>query len=1050
MLNNFKINNLNPPKFYTTINGINEINKTVITPIPEEFQVSGTISWKIVNFENRNYDAILGQNILNPLKALINLEHQYIEIRKQKIFFLNSDYPFDTINSLEPSKNNLLENLNLDHINTKQRYKLESLIHSFKDIFYSEGDTLSFTHEIQHEIPTNSNQPTYSKIYRYPKVHEKEIEHQIEEMLEQGIIVESNSPYNSPLWIVPKKVDNSGIKKWRIVIDYRKLNEITVNDKFPIPNIENILDKLGRSQYFTTLDLAKGFHQILVRPEDRKKTAFSTPLGHFEFARMPFGLKNAPSTFQRLMNSVLRKFINKTCVVYLDDILVFSTSFEEHIDNLQKIFNTLKEAKLKVQINKCNFMNLQTEFLGHILTAKGIQPNPNKIQIIQNLKLPTTQKQIKSFLGTTGYYRKFIKDYSKVAFPLTKYLKKNSKVNPNDPNYISAFEKLKNLVTEHPILRYPNFNKRFRIYTDASNFALGAVLTQEGHPICYASRTLNTHEINYSTTEKELLAIVWGVKYFRPYVYGKEFDLHTDHQPLKWLQAKNTGRDINPRLQRWLIQLGEYDAIIDYVKGKENKIADFLSRINIDNDEINLLEENEDDEVNIEDLNINPREEVNDNESMEISTVHSQEEQLNDHIPILDTIVNRFKTQIIICNEKNIEYEEKLGNRRIFIERRDIPDNISDIVKKYIKNGKTAIYSEIEDSRYNVVQQKLIELFSNNRKINFVKCSFLAKDLNSEEEAIRQLSLYHTKESGHSGIIANYEGVKRKIFYPQLKLLIYKIINNCETCSRAKYDRNPIKQKFNKTETPLDINDIVHMDTYVNSKHSFLIFIDKLTKHAVAFFLEDRNNRTIIEKLRLYISIKGKMRKLISDNEFNSINIKEFFRSEGIETHFTKPNSHTGNSDIERLNNTITERIRALNLENKIPIKDQIIKAIDLYNNSFHSTIKETPQNAQNRKVEKQTLIDRIERAKDKTISKRNETREEYEENRQVGFIKNYANLRHKEQPKFRRHKLTNIHTSNIKRPFKFPENINNTNDSNIIVTDHHNTNHTINTNPNN
>lgn len=1016
----------------------------MITPIPEEFQISGTISWKIIELKNRNYDAIIGQNLLEPLKAVINLEQKYIQIRQQKLFFTNSTYPFDieNINSLEASNKNILENIKLDHINTEQRKQVESLIKSNNDIFYLEGDTLSFTHEINHEIPTTSDRPIYSKIYRYPKIHEQEIERQITDMLEQGIITESNSPYNSPLWIVPKKVDNSGLKKWRIVIDYRKLNEITISDKFPIPNIESILDKLGRAQYFSTLDLAKGFHQILVKDEDRCKTAFSTPLGHFEFTRMPFGLKNAPSTFQRLMNSVLRKFINKICVVYLDDILVFSTSFEEHILSLKKIFDTLKEAKLKVQIDKCNLMKLQTEFLGHILTADGIKPNPNKIQIIKNLKLPTSQKQIKSFLGVTGYYRKFVKDYSKVAFPLIKYLKKNSKINQNDPNYISAFEKLKNLISEHPILKYPNFNKKFEIYTDASNFALGAVLTQEGHPICYASRTLSNHEINYSTTEKELLAIVWGTRYFRPYLYGREFNLHTDHQPLKWLQSKNTGKDINPRLQRWLIQLGEYDAKINYIKGKENKIADFLSRINIDNSEINVLERNEDDEVNIEDLN--------DNESMEISTVHSQEEQLNDHIPILDTIVNRFKTQIIICNEKILEFEEKLGNRRIFIERRDIPDNISDIVKKYIRNGKTAIYSDIEDSSYNVVQQKLIELFSNNRKIKFIKCSFLAKDLNSEEEAIRQLSLYHTKESGHSGIVANYEGVKRKIFYPQLKLLIYKIINNCEICSGAKYDRNPIKQKFNKTETPLDINDIIHMDTYVNSKHSFLIFIDKLTKHAVAFFLEDRNNQTIIEKLRLYISIKGKMRKIISDNEFNSINIKEFFRSEGIETHFTKPNSHTGNSDIERLNNTITERIRALNLENKIPIKDQIIKAIDLYNNSYHSTIKETPQNAQNNKIDIQILINRIQKMKDKTISKRNKTREEYEENREIGFIKNYANLRHKEQPKFRQHKLTNIHTSNIKRPFKFFENISNTNHSNIFVTADRDLNNTTHTNPNN
>lgn len=202
-------------------------------------------------------------------------------------------------------------------------------------------------------------------------------------MLGQNIIQPSNSPYNSPLWIVPKKLDNSGERKWRIVIDYRKLNEVTVSDKFPIPNIENILDKLGRAQYFTTLDLAKGFHQILVTPEDRKKTAFSTPYGHYEYLRMPFGLKNSPATFQRVMNHVLRELINKICVVYLDDILIFSTSLEEHIMNVKKVFERIKSAGLKIHTDKCNFLKRETEFLGHILTPEGLKPNPNKIRCIQ-------------------------------------------------------------------------------------------------------------------------------------------------------------------------------------------------------------------------------------------------------------------------------------------------------------------------------------------------------------------------------------------------------------------------------------------------------------------------------------------------------------------------------------------------------------------------------------------------------------------------------------------------------------------------------------------
>ena len=198
---------------------------------------------------------------------------------------------------------------------------------------------------------------------------------------------------------------------------------------------------------------------------------------------MPFGLKNAPATFQRLMNEILRDYINKTCVVYLDDILIFSTSLQEHLNAIREIFDVLEKKNLKIQIDKCNFLKRETEFLGHVLTKDGMKPNPNKIKVIEKLELPRTERQIKSFLGITGYYRKFIKDYAKVAQPITKYLKKGVRINTKDPTYIEAFEKLKNLISTHPILRFPNFEKQFTLTTDASNYAIGAVLSQEGHPV---------------------------------------------------------------------------------------------------------------------------------------------------------------------------------------------------------------------------------------------------------------------------------------------------------------------------------------------------------------------------------------------------------------------------------------------------------------------------------------------------------------------------------------------------------------------------------------
>jgi hypothetical protein len=233
-------------------------------------------------------------------------------------------------------------------------------------------------------------------------------------MLNDGIIRHSVSPWSSPIWIVSKKPDASGEKKWRIVVDYRQINQKTIDDRYPIPNITDILDKLGRSNYFTTLDLASGFHQIPMNPNSIEKTAFSVENGHYEYTRMPFGLKNAPSTFQRLMDNVLRELQNKICLVYVDDIVIFSTSLEEHLINLRLVFDRLREANLKIQLDKSEFLQKTVEFLGHVVSPDGIKPNPTKIRAVQNFPLPKNPKEIKAFIGLAGYYRKFIKNFASI------------------------------------------------------------------------------------------------------------------------------------------------------------------------------------------------------------------------------------------------------------------------------------------------------------------------------------------------------------------------------------------------------------------------------------------------------------------------------------------------------------------------------------------------------------------------------------------------------------------------------------------------------------
>jgi hypothetical protein len=378
--------------------------------------------------------------------------------------------------------------------------------------------------------------------------------------------------------VVPKKIDASGKKKWRICVDFRKLNEITIGDSYPLPNIQDILDKLGRARYFTALDCASGYLQVPIAEGDRHKTAFSTANGHYEFKRMPFGLKSAPSTFQRMMNNVLSELIGDRCLVYMDDILIIGETLKEHNTKLRAVFQKLREFNLKIEPDKCEFLKEELNYLGHIVTPEGVIPDGNKIKAVVEFPTPKTQKDIRSFLGLAGYYRKFIVDFSAIARPLTDLLKKENEWKWLEQEQAS-FDLLKFKLTNTPLLQYPDFNKPFILTTDASGYAIGAILSQgklgQDKPIAYASRTLNKAELNYATVEKELLAIVWSCKHFRPYLLGRKFQIVTDHKGLIWIFNV---KDPSSRLMRWKLLLEEYDYEIQYRAGVRNCNADSLSR----------------------------------------------------------------------------------------------------------------------------------------------------------------------------------------------------------------------------------------------------------------------------------------------------------------------------------------------------------------------------------------------------------------------------------------------------------------------------------------
>lgn len=546
--------------------------------LPEvEFQKGVYLSKAIVNVNENNkaFASILNTRIVE----------QEIIIKPVTLEPLpNNSFIFSIIqdtNNLTNRLELLRNNLRLEHLNQEERNSIINICKTYSDLFYLPDDQLTHTSTLEHEINLTNPTPINTKSYRYPEIHKQEVNKQIDKMLKQGIIKPSISPWSAPLWVVPKKLDASKVQKWRLVIDYRRLNDVTIGDAFPLPQIDEILDQLGHSKYFSTLDLASGFHQIPVKDSDQQKTAFTTPLGHYEFTRMPFGLKNAPSTFQRLMNSVLSGLQGLQCFVYLDDVVIYASSLEEHTLKLKTIFDRLRLNNLKLQPDKCEFLKREVSYLGHVISEQGVQPNPEKVNAIKNYPVPKDAKMIKQFLGLVGYYRRFIKNFAKIAKPLTNLLKKEIPFSWTNEHQTS-FDTFRNILLTSPILSYPDFSKEFILTTDASNFAIGAILSQgklgSDLPIAYASRTLNNSEQNFSTTEKELLAIVWSVKHFRPYLYGRTFTIVTDHKPLTWLfNCKDPGS----RLVRWRLKLAEYDYKIEYKAGKLNSNADALSRIEI-------------------------------------------------------------------------------------------------------------------------------------------------------------------------------------------------------------------------------------------------------------------------------------------------------------------------------------------------------------------------------------------------------------------------------------------------------------------------------------
>ncbi|GBG81898.1 hypothetical protein CBR_g34082 [Chara braunii] len=449
---------------------------------------------------------------------------------------------------------------------------IAKLLEEFKDL--TESPTGVVPRRIQHriEIEPGSRTPK-GAVYKMSLRELEELRKQLDELLEKGWIRPNSSPFGAPVLFVPKKEG-----ELRMCIDYRGLNAITVKNVEPLPRIDDLLDRVQGCKYFSKIDLKSGYHQIEVHPDDQYKTAFRTRYGHYEFIVMPLGLTKAPATFQRCMNDLFRPWLDKIVVVYLDDILVFSRTLQEHQGHLRQVLEKLREANFKVNLEKCEWAKTQVLYLGHILDGDGIKPEDNKIVAIRDWPTPRTLTELWSFLGLANCYRKFVRNFSTIAAPLRRLLKKEA-IWQWDKDCTSALKRLKCALIEYPVLKVADPSLPFVVTTDASQYGIGAALQQDDgngyRPVEFMSARMPSEKVATSTYERELYALRQALKHWKHYLLGRHFKVYSDHETLRWLK---THAKMTPKLTRWAAEIDQYDFELKPVKGKYNVVADAPSR----------------------------------------------------------------------------------------------------------------------------------------------------------------------------------------------------------------------------------------------------------------------------------------------------------------------------------------------------------------------------------------------------------------------------------------------------------------------------------------
>lgn len=717
-----------------------------------------------------------------------------------------------------------------------------------------------------------------SKHYRLAPHLEEVVRKEVSSLEQKGVIKKGTTPFVSPLWVVGKKSETPGVPNFRMVMDYRKLNEITIFENYPLPRIDEILDKLGKVRFFSKMDLQSGFYQIPVVQDDQYKTGF-TALGEtYVFTRSPFGSVNSGQNFQRNMNRVLEGLIGKICHVYIDDIIIYGSTVSEHYENIRTVLSRLNEYKLRVKLSKCEFFAKEIEFLGHRITSNGIGMNVEKIDALKTMSAPKNARKLRSFLGMVNFYRRFVPNYSIVAQPLFKLLKKNTKY-VWDEEKEKAFNDLLAAIVRNAILAYPDFSKQFHLTTDACNYGIGAVLHQEDkdgiqRPIAFISTKLKTAEINYSTIEKECLAIVWAIKSLRHYLIGREFIVHCDNKPLQWLHKNVNSAS---RLFRWYAGLSEYKYSIQFKPGKDNVVADELSRNfpeHVDDDDISGEKENEMKRAVEENSICNIR------HLFMVRTRSSPPEIVPDANEVFGSLNLKTKKDDDVhdkIDEKNVQWED----------------------------------DEEEDEKYREKCDR--EPTRDVKRIT---------DPGRIEEIIKEM--HEAIWWGHRGINATEHAIKLYFAIPKLRELVTEYISKCDACQRSKHSRFNRNLPMALTSTCHSANEKIGIDLigpfiYKNRNKRYALTIqDDFSKYITFCGVEDCTANSVAKALiEEWILVFGIPREILSDNGGNLVGhlMKEIARYFGVKQIRTSIGHPRANGSVEKAHLRVAEFMRATESE---------------------------------------------------------------------------------------------------------------------------------------